>query len=140
MEKGTQGGVTTVAGLARLGAALWVALALPACSDRVLDTGLVGAVTGADSPVKDDTTLIRGLTGENKEYPNLGTVPPRPTDIRTEAQRQKELDMLAEDRDAAKKRLPTPAEVPPKPDITPGQPSATPGAAKSGAAKPGKAG
>ncbi|WP_448203495.1 hypothetical protein [Azospirillum sp. sgz302134] len=88
----------------------------------MLDTGLLGAVTGEDKPVKDDTTLIRGLSGENKEYPNLGTVPPRPTDIRTEAQRQQELDKLAKDRDEAKKMLPTPAEVPPKPEITPGKP------------------
>lgn len=127
-------GTAAMGRLARLGAAALVALALPACSDRVLDTGLLGAVTGADAPVKDDTTLIRGLKGENREYPNLGSVPPRPTDFRTEAERQKELDKLAEDRASAKKMLPdpaipTPADVPPAPDITPGKPSGKPGKA-----------
>lgn len=126
MEKDGRRGLI-VAALARLGAVAWVALALPACSDRVLDTGLLGAVTGADSPVSDDATLIRGLTGENREYPNLGTVPPRPTGLRTEAERQEELDRLAEDRAAAKKMLPTPADVPPPPDVTPGRASAKAG-------------
>ncbi|MBP2291200.1 hypothetical protein [Azospirillum rugosum] len=134
MTKAIRRGMTAVKTLAGLGAAALVALALPACSDRVLDTGLFGAVTGADAPVKDDTTLIRGLKGENREYPNLGTVPPRPTDLRTEAQRQEELDKLAEDRASAKKMLPnpalpTPADVPPAPDITPGKPSAKSGKA-----------
>ncbi len=126
--------MTAAGTLVRLGAAALVALALPACSNRVLDTGLVGAVTGSDVPVKDDTTLIRGLKNENREYPNLGSVPPRPTDIRTEAQRQQELNKLAEDRASAKKMLPTPAlptpaDVPPAPDITPGKPSAKTGKA-----------
>jgi len=121
MEKGIgQGGAT----IKRLGgmAVVWVALSLAACSERVLDTGVVGSITGEPSPVSDNPSPIRGLSGENKEYPNLATVPPRPTDLRTQAERQQDLDRLAKDRDEAKKRLPTPAAVPPKPDITPGKP------------------
>lgn len=112
----------------RLGPALsvLVVLALSACSNHVLDTGLVGAVTGRDVP--SDESPVRGMTGESREYPNLGTVPPRPTDLRTEAQRRQDLDRLAQDREAAKKLLPTPMEAPPPPDITPGKPgSGTPG-------------
>ncbi len=123
MEKGIRRGLTTTTGLVGMAAAALVAMTLSACSDRVLDTGLMGAVLGNDPPVKDDTTLIRGLKGENKEYPNLGTVPPRPTDVRTEAQRQEELDRLAQDRDTAKKMLPTPTDVPPPPNLVPGKQS-----------------
>ncbi|WP_286192400.1 hypothetical protein [Roseomonas genomospecies 6] len=97
-----------------------VVLALSACSDRVLDTGLVGAVTGRDVP--SDESPVRGLSGQNREYPNLGTVPPRPTDLRTETQRQQDLDRLSQDREAAKMLLPTPMEAPPPPVITPGKP------------------
>jgi len=112
-----------VAKAGRLGPALsvLVVLALPACSDRVLDTGLVGAVTGRDVP--SDDSPVRGMSGQNREYPNLGTVPPRPTDLRTEAQRKQDLDRLAQDRETAKKMLPTPMEAPPPPDITPGKPN-----------------
>lgn len=99
-----------------------VVLGLSACSNHVLDTGLVGAVIGRDVPSQE--APVRGMSGENREYPNLGTVPPRPTDLRTDAQRQQDLDRLAQDREAAKKMLPTPMDVPPPPDITPGQPSA----------------
>ncbi len=120
MEMGIRRGmaVRTV----RLGPALsvLVVLALTACSDRVLDTGLIGAVTGRDVP--SDESPVRGLSGQNREYPNLGTVPPRPTDLRTEAERRQDLDRLAQDREAAKKMLPTPMEAPPPPNITPGKP------------------
>ncbi|MBK3775782.1 hypothetical protein JJL56_26935 [Azospirillum sp. YIM DDC1] len=122
METGIRRGVVAKAG--RLGPALSVVvvLALSACSDRVLDTGLVGAVIGRDVP--SDDSPVRGMSGQNREYPNLGTVPPRPTDLRTEAQRQQDLDRLAQDREAARNMLPTPMDAPPPPDITPGQPSA----------------
>ena len=107
--------------LGGMGGIVLVALSLTACSDRVLDTGVIGSITGAPSPLSDNPSPIRGLSGENKAYPNLASVPPRPTDLRTQAQRQKDLDRLAQDRDSAKQRLPTPAAVPPKPDIVPGQ-------------------
>ena len=120
MENGIGQGRTTIKFLGGM-AVVWVALSLTACSERVLDTGVIGSITGEPSPVSDNPSPIRGLSGENKEYPNLATVPPRPTDIRTEAQRQQDLDRLAKDREAAKKRLPTPAAVPPKPNATPGK-------------------
>lgn len=106
---------------------------LSACSDRALDTGLLGAVTGQPSPVSDNTSPIRGMTGERTEYPNLGTVPPRPTDLSTEAQRQEAMDRLAQDRAASRRTkeqteaiqvpepLPTPMAVPPRPDLRPGR-------------------
>ncbi|WP_247892390.1 hypothetical protein [Azospirillum sp. Sh1] len=106
---------------------------LSACSDRALDTGLLGAVTGEPSPVSDNSSPIRGMTGERTDYPNLGTVPPRPTDLSTEAQRQQAMDRLAEDRAASRRTreqteaiqmpepLPTPMAVPPKPDLRPGR-------------------
>ncbi|KAA0678680.1 hypothetical protein [Azospirillum brasilense] len=122
METGIRRGVVAKAG--RLGPALsvLVVLGLSACSDRVLDTGLLGAVTGRDVPSQESP--VRGMSGEAREYPNLGTVPPRPTDLRTEAQRQEDLDRLAQDREAARNMLPTPMDAPPPPNITPGQPSA----------------
>lgn len=121
MEKGIGRNRTTTKLLGGMGAVVWAALLLSACSDRTLDTGVIGSITGAPSPISDNPSPIRGLSGENKEYPNLGSVPPRPTDLRTEAERQKDLNRLAQDRDSAKKRLPTPAAVPAKPTITPGK-------------------
>ena len=106
---------------------------LTACSDRALDTGLLGAVTGQPSPVSDNTSPIRNMTGERTEYPNLGTVPPRPTDLTTEAERRQAMDRLAQDRAASRRTkeqteaiqvpepLPTPMSVPPKPDLRPGR-------------------
>lgn len=106
---------------------------LAACSDRALDTGLLGAVTGQPSPVSDNTSPIRGMTGERTEYPNLGTVPPRPTDLSTEAERRQAMDRLAQDRAASRRTkeqteaipvpepLPTPMAVPPRPDLRPGR-------------------
>ncbi len=125
MEKGIRRGAVVKTGrfapaLSVLVVSIPVVLALSACSDRVLDTGLIGAVTGRDVP--GDESPVRGLSGQNREYPNLGTVPPRPTDLRTETQRQQDLDRLSQDREAAKKMLPTPMEVPPPPAITPGKP------------------
>ncbi|PWC31297.1 hypothetical protein [Azospirillum sp. TSO35-2] len=106
---------------------------LSACSDRVLDTGLYGAVTGADSPVNEAASPIRAMTGERTGYPNLGTVPPRPTNLTTEAQREQAMDRLAQDRAASRRTkteteaipmpepLPTPMAVPPKPNLQPGR-------------------
>ncbi len=106
-------GRTAGRGLGGIGAAVGMALALSACSDRMLDTGLFGSITGQPSPVSDNPSPVRGLSGANTEYPNLGGVPPRPTDIRSEAERQSDLDRLVRDREEARKRLPTPAAVPP---------------------------
>lgn len=113
--------------------ALAVALAagpLAGCSDRMLDAGPIGYVTG-DAPPPDEPGLIRPMTGENREYPNLGTVPPRPTDIRSLTERQADIESLRRvrerNRDAAQTvredpRLPVqPMAVPPPAVITPGQ-------------------
>ncbi|CAO3434124.1 hypothetical protein [Azospirillum endophyticum] len=113
--------------------AIPMVLGLSACSDRMLDTGPLGYVTGEPSPVSDNSSPIRSMTGERDDYPNLGTVPPRPTDLTTEAQRQQDMDRLAQDRAASRRTreqteaiqvpapLPTPMAVPPKPDLRPGR-------------------
>lgn len=121
--------------------AFFLALGLGGCSDRALDTGLMGSLTGEPSPVSDNPSPIRGLSGENTSYPNLASVPPRPTGLTTEEQRQTKMDGLAKDRSKAKKtqadalarpspatlpanKLPKPAAVPAKPTLTPGKPAA----------------
>lgn len=104
---------------------------LAGCSDKALDTGLLGSVTGAESPVSDNPSPIRAMTGEREDYPTLGTVPPRPTNLTTEAQRQRRMDRLANDRKASRQRkaeteaipMPEPLAVPPKPNIQPGRSS-----------------
>lgn len=121
-------------GLRRLAsAAVFLPLALAACSDRALDRGLFGSLTGGPSPVSDNPSPIRAMSGTNPDYPTLGTVPPRPTDISTEAQRQTQMDRLASDRaigqryhsevlsQPAPETLPTPIPMPPKPNLTPGR-------------------
>jgi hypothetical protein len=115
---------------AALAAALAV-LALPGCSDRMLDTGTFGYVLGGGPP-PDEPSLIRPMTGENKEYPNLSTVPPRPTDIRPLAERQADVERLQRIREQNRgtartvredPRLPVqPMAVPPPAVVTPGQP------------------
>lgn len=87
-------GFMAVGGLAAL-------LALAGCGDRVLDTGLVGAVFGGGPP-PDAPTPIRGMTGEKTSYPNLATVPPRPTDITTQQQVDKDLSALEKERAQAR--------------------------------------
>lgn len=106
---------------------------LSACSEKVLDKGLLGSVTGDPSPVSDNPSPIREMSGERKDYPNLGTVPARPAHLTTEADRRKEMDRLAEDRAASRRTrqetesiqvpapLPTPMAVPPPPNLTPGR-------------------
>ena len=101
-------------------------LLLAGCSERTLDTGLVGAVTG-DNPPPSAPSPIRTMSGEKAEYPNLATVPPRPTDLSTEKQRAAQMKSLEQDRTrslARKKALEDqykPLEAPPKPKITPGR-------------------
>ena len=133
MVTGSQEGVRGIVAAGRAVGALIVAMpmvfGLSACSDRALDTGLLGAVTGAPSPVSDNSSPIRNMTGERTDYPNLGTVPPRPTDLTTEAQRQQAMDRLAEDRAASRRtreqteaiQMPEPLPIPPKPNLQPGK-------------------
>ncbi|KAA0593242.1 hypothetical protein J2848_005353 [Azospirillum lipoferum] len=133
MVTGSQGNGRGIAAAGRAFGALAVALpmvfGLSACSDRMLDTGPLGAITGEPSPVSDNSSPVRGMSGTNDEYPNLGTVPQRPTDLTTEAQRQQAMDRLAQDRAASRRtreqteaiQVPEPLPIPPKPDLRPGK-------------------
>ncbi|WP_185910028.1 hypothetical protein [Azospirillum doebereinerae] len=104
---------------------------LPACSERSLDTGLLGSVTGEPSPISDNPSPVRAMSGERTGYPNLGSVPPRPTGLTTEAQRQTQMDKLAGDRAESRRRkaateaipMPEPLAVPPPPNLQPGKSS-----------------
>ena len=110
-----------------VGGGLAALLLLGGCSNRVLDNGLVGSVFGGGPP-PDAPTPIRGMTGESTGYPNLATVPPRPTDVPTPEQRAKDLKALEQERAQARSTARTleekykPLPVPPKPAVTPGKP------------------
>ncbi len=101
-------------------------LALAGCSDRVLDTGLVGAVTGEGAP-PDAPSPVRGMSGEKTSYPNLATVPGRPTDVPSVAQRQKDIATLEQERAQARgtaralEEKYKPVAVPPPARVTPGK-------------------
>jgi hypothetical protein len=101
-------------------------LALSGCSNRTLDTGVVGSVFGDGLP-PDAPTPVRGLSGEKKTYPNLATVPARPTDVPTVAQREKDVTALEQERAQARSTAKAledkykPVAVPPKPKVTPGK-------------------
>ncbi|HEY0832422.1 MAG TPA: hypothetical protein VGE72_00825 [Azospirillum sp.] len=107
-------------------AAMLGALLLAGCSERTLDTGLVGAFTG-DNPPPGAPSPIRPMSGEKTDYPNLATVPPRPTDLSTEQQRQAQMKSLEQDRSALRARKKAledqykPLTAPPKPKVTPGR-------------------
>ncbi len=129
MAKGGNGMGMALRTLGMLAVAVPAILGLPACSERALDTGLLGSVTGEPSPVGDRSPQIRAMTGERTDYPNLASVPPRPTGLSTEAQRQTQMDKLAEDRSRSRKRkaateaipMPTPLPVPPPPNLKAGK-------------------
>lgn len=136
MERGVDGAGQGLMGWPRRWAARALlaglgAVALAGCSDRLLDTGAFDYVLGGGPP-PDEPGLIRPMTGENKEYPNLATVPPRPTDIRPLSERQADIESLRRirerNRDTAQTvredpRLPVqPMAVPPPAVVTPGQP------------------
>lgn len=118
-------------GLAILGMSVAAGL-LGGCSDRMLDTGLTNYLFA--EPRVEQPTPIRSMTGEVTSYPNLGTVPARPKNLSTQAQRDKEMQRLAEERarnrsaaDALEGRaqslpapLPQPMDVPPPPRIREG--------------------
>lgn len=114
----------------RFGAAVAVLVVLSGCSDRMLDAGAFSYVIG-NGPPPDEPTPIRSMTGVETAYPNLSTVPPRPTDIPSLEQRQSDMQALersrAANRNAAQTvredpRLPVePLPVPPPPKVTPGR-------------------
>jgi hypothetical protein len=112
-KRGAGKGFMAVGGLA-------VLLALAGCSDRTLDTGVVGSVFGGGPP-PDAPSPIRTMSGERTDYPNLATVPPRPTDVPTLEQRQKDMTALEQERASARSTAKAleekykPVPVPPKP-------------------------
>lgn len=116
-------GAAGVAGL------LLAASLLGGCSDRVLDHGVIGALTGEATP-GDGPSPVRRMGGGEAEFPNLATVPPRPTDFSTPRQRRQDMESLARDRADAQglqraagiEGVPAPLEVPPPPNLRPGAP------------------
>ncbi|WP_029009958.1 hypothetical protein [Azospirillum halopraeferens] len=119
-------GYATKALAAAVTAALAAALTA-GCSDRTLDSGLIGSLTGPQREIPDSP--IRPMAGTETAYPNLATVPPRPTDIPTVGERQSDMDALERDRAAARaaaealERDLGPLRAPPRPDIVPGRPA-----------------
>lgn len=115
--------------MARMGVAAALAvLVLGGCGERVYDVGLTGAIMGENLETTPNSP-VRRMSGAKTDYPNLATVPARPTDVPTEQARQADMDALAKTRDTNKAagqalkqdpRLPEPAAVPPKPDLRPG--------------------
>lgn len=104
-------------------------LAAAGCSDRVLDTGLVsldyltGNDPGAEAAAELPPSPIRRMTGDSRTWPNLATVPPRPTGVPTPAARRQAMDKLEQDRTDAnglREALDTMGVPPPLPD--PGRP------------------
>jgi hypothetical protein len=104
------------------------AVAVSGCGDRMLDAGPVNYVFGG-APPPDAASPVRGLSETPRPYPNLGSVPGRPTDVQTAQQTDAEMKRLAkarsDNRDAAAalKAIPggpAPLAVPPPPKLTPG--------------------
>jgi len=122
----TLGRVGRYGAVTPLVAAALLVLTLGGCSNRVMDAGLLGAITG-DGPPPDAPSPVRGISEEGKAYPNLGTVPDRPADLPTAEQRARNLDDLEQDRERARAAAKTleerykPVPVPPKPALTPGK-------------------
>lgn len=80
-------------------AMLLSALLSAGCADSpVLD--LLGGGAGLPEAGAPESP-IRRATDTAGEWPNLATVPPRPTGVRTPADRQSMMDRLAEDRAAS---------------------------------------
>lgn len=98
-------------------------VSVTACSDRALDTGVISSFMGARSVADTTTTPVRRIGDGDRPYPNLASVPPRPTDLRTDADRQADREALKRDRDSAKTHLPNVMDVPPAPVLRPGIPS-----------------
>jgi len=108
-------GLAVIGGLA--------ALLLSGCSDRTLDTGVIGSVFGGGPP-PDAPSPVRGMSGEKTSYPNLASVPPRPTDVPTPEQRAKDVQALEQERAQARSTAKAleekykPVPVPPKPKVS----------------------
>lgn len=109
--------------------ALALAAPLAGCGDRMLDSGPINYVFGGGPP-EDAPSPVRGLSNEARPYPNLASVPPRPTNLPTQAQIDADVKRLTQARgenraagDAlqAVPGAPTPLEAPPPPNLTPGR-------------------
>ncbi|MDR3515421.1 MAG: hypothetical protein P4M00_06375 [Azospirillaceae bacterium] len=81
----------------RIAALFWVALTA-ACSDLPGKTELLGADPSAEPP---PGVPIRRITEERLTWPNLASVPPRPTNVSTVQTRQGEMTSLASERTQA---------------------------------------
>jgi hypothetical protein len=99
---------------------------LGGCSNRMIDHGPMSIFSSQPMP-GDSPSPVRSLSNGPAAYPNLASVPPRPTDFSTPEQRLQDLESLSGDRAAAHDLqraagIPTPAEVPPAPELIPGKP------------------
>lgn len=129
MVKGGQSVGAVLRGLRLLCVATPMIFGLSACAVGSFDDGLMGAVVGNSGSVSDNPSPIRAMKEDRADYPTLGSVPPRPTGLSTEAQRQVKMDKLAGDRATSRRRkaeteaipMPTPLEVPAKPNLQPGK-------------------
>lgn len=108
---------------------LALATPLSGCGDRMIDAGPVNYMFG-NAPPADAPSPVRGLSNEARPYPNLATVPPRPTNVPTQAQIDADMKRLSQARGrnrAAGDALqaipgaPAPLEAPPPPNLTPGR-------------------
>jgi hypothetical protein len=103
-----------------------VAGGLGGCAgDAMLDIGLPGYAMGHEGPVSPDTP-VRPMVATGKPWPNLASVPDRPTDVPPLAERRGDMERLARDRDIARatarqieESLPQPLPVPQPPALTP---------------------
>ncbi len=88
---------------------LGMALILAGCNDAVFDTGMTysyikGELFGAEvtAPVAEAATppLIRRMSGRSDDWPHLSTVPMRPPEPATPAERESAMARLTNDRSA----------------------------------------
>ena len=134
----------TVMGMPRRGRRLAIlamtagaAAVLGGCSPQIQDVGFANYVLGERRT--DPPSPIQAMAGKETAYPNLGTVPPRPKNLTTQAQRDAQMTALEDHRarnrlaaDALEEKaqtlppplpaqtLPEPMAVPPPPRIKEG--------------------
>jgi hypothetical protein len=107
-------------------AAALAVLVLGGCGDRAFDVGVAGLVSG-DTLNETPNNPVRRMSGTKTAYPNLSTVPDRPTDLTTEQARAAQMQALEKTRAANRAagkalqddlRLVEPAAVPPPPNLS----------------------
>lgn len=123
--------------LAILAMTAGAAAVLGGCSPQIQDVGFANYVLGERRT--DAPSPIKSMTGAETTYPTLGTVPPRPKNLTTQAQRDAQMKALEDHRarnrlaaDALEEKaqtlppplpaqaLPQPMAVPPPPRIKEG--------------------